>query len=89
MKLFSCKTSEAHSIKVLSELLYHNIKVVAFCLSKEGIHMTMTTDNKLVLFDLFLDAKKFIQFKYNYSEEKKYIGLNVKHFHDMMKNIKT
>ncbi len=85
--LFKCKTGEAYHIKVLSELLTHNLKTGCFEIGNEGIKLSMLDNPRKTMIDLSLDAENFSIYK-NKSPEKMCIGLNMNHLYKMLKSIK-
>lgn len=85
--IFKCKTDEAYNIKVLAELLSNNLKTGCFEVCDEGIYLRMTDNLKKTLVDLYLDSENFSIFEYNYGE-KLSLGLNLNHFHKMLKSVK-
>ena len=87
-KLFRIKTTEGHSLKVMSELLHHNLKTAAFDLTKTKMSLRMMDENEFVLYDIVYNKTNFNVFTYNYSEPSKCIGVNLKHLHEMLKNVK-
>jgi len=84
--IFYSKTSEAHVIKNLFELLQNNIKIGNFTIDNKGIFFKMTDSNRQTLFDIELLADNFAQYKFKNSSIT--IGLNLSHTYKMMKNIK-
>lgn len=90
MKLFVAKTADGHCLKILAELLSPNLQTADLMLSKDGIKLLSEDDSSKmkILFDLCLDQAKFQPFVYKFTEEVYPIGLNLKHLHDMLKNVK-
>lgn len=84
---FKCKTGEAYQIKVLSELLTHNLKTGCFEIDNDGIKLSMLDNPRKTMIDLQLDADNFSIYK-NRSAEKMCIGLNMNHLYKMLKSIK-
>ena len=84
--LFKAKTSEGYTIKILAELLQHNIKTACFILSKTGIRLRMMDSQRFVLIDLDLNADNFSIYKFK--GETMTIGVNLNHLHKMLKSIK-
>ena len=84
---FKCKTGEAYQIKVLAELLTNNLKTGCFEVSMEGITLRMFDHPRKTLVDLRLLGENFSLYKYP-STEKFCMGLNLNHFHRMLKSIK-
>ena len=86
--IFKCKTSEGYRIKVLSELLSNNLKTGCFEISKNGIKLRMFDTPRKTMINLNLDANKFTLYKYKFPREKIYMGINLQHFHKMLKSVK-
>ena len=85
--LFKCKSGEAYQIKVLAELLTNNLKNGCFDISEEGMALRMFDQPKKTLVDLELQAENFSVYIFK-GEEKMCLGLNLNHFHKMLKSIK-
>ena len=85
--IFRCKTSEAYNIKVLAELLTNNLKTGCFEVSKEGITLSMFDHHRRTLVELNLDAENFSYYRFT-SDTNMCLGLNLNHFHKMLKSIK-
>jgi proliferating cell nuclear antigen PCNA len=85
--IFKAKTREGYSLKVLAELLQSNIKTACFEIDSKGIRLRMMDNHKTILIDIDLNSDNFSTFKYK-GEEKLYIGINLNHFHKMLKSIK-
>lgn len=85
--LFKCKTGEAYHIKVLAELLTNNLKTGCFEVDEDHIHLRMHDHHRKTLVDLTLDAENFSVYKFKNSKNF-CIGLNLNHFHKMLKSIK-
>lgn len=85
--LFKAKTNEGYTIKILAELLQHNIKTACFEIDNLGIKLRMMDSHRRILIDICLDATNFPIYKCKFSE-KKFIGLNLNHFHKMLRSIK-
>tara|TARA_Y100000389_G_C17452664_1_gene515928 strand:+ start:392 stop:1222 length:831 start_codon:yes stop_codon:yes gene_type:complete len=84
---FKCKTGEAYQIKVLAELLTNNIKNGCFNVNEEGLSLRMSDTPRKTLVDLDLFSDNFSRYKYK-NESKICLGLNLNHFHKMLKSIK-
>lgn len=84
--IFKCKSNEAYCIKILAELLSNNIKTGCFVLDDTGIYMRMMDHHRSILIDLSLNANNFQVYKFN--SKKIYLGINMNHFHKMLKSIK-
>lgn len=86
---FKCKTGEAYKIKVLAELLVNNLKTGGFQISEDSITLRSFDNPKTTLVDMVLWTKdKFMAPKYNHDESTFQMGLNLNHFHKMLKSIK-
>ena len=84
--IFKCKSHEAHAIKVLAELLSNNLKTAVFQIDSQGISLCMTDQHRKILIDLQLFSENFTVYKFK--EKKMHMGINMTHFHRMLKNIK-
>lgn len=84
--IFQCKTADAYHIKILIELLASNLKVGHLELDENGIKLCMMDAHRRILIDLYLLAENFTSYKY--TNTKMYLGINLNHFHKMLKNIK-
>ena len=84
--IFKCKSNEAYCIKILAELLSNNIKTGCFVLDDTGISLRMMDHHRSILIDLVLNANNFQMYKFN--SKKIYLGINLNHFHKMLKSIK-
>lgn len=84
--VFLAKTNNAYTFKVLAELLSTNIKTGHLMLDSNGIKLRMINKGRNVLFDVNLLAGNFSLYKI--AMEKIYIGINLIHFHKMLKSIK-
>jgi proliferating cell nuclear antigen len=85
--LFKCKTGEAYYVKVLAELLTNNLKTGCFEVSEKSISLRMFDHHRKTMVDLELLAENFSVYKYKL-ENKFCMGLNLNHFHKMLKSIK-
>ena len=85
--LFKAKTQEGYIIKVLGELLQHNIKTACFEVDEKGLKLRMMDSNRIILIDLILNAENFSIYKFK-APKKLYLGLNLTHFHKMLRSIK-
>ena len=85
--IMKCKTREGYSLKVLAELLQNNIKTACFEIDEKGIRLRMMDTHRTILIDLELEADCFSVYKFK-PEEKLYLGINLTHFHKMLKSIK-
>lgn len=91
--IFKAKTREGFVIKTLAELLQNNIKIAVFIIDNNGIRLRMADTQKDLktpftqIFDLELNADNFSAYKYKLNEEMR-IGINLLHFHKMLKTVK-
>lgn len=85
--IFKAKTHNAYIIKVLAELLQNNIKTACFEVDKTGIHLCMMDSARSILIKMKLESDKFTTFIFN-SLEKLFLGINLNHFHKMLKSVK-
>lgn len=83
---FKLKTHEAYHFKVLAELLSNNLKTACFEISENSIKLSMMDHHRKTLINLLLDSENFSIYKLNQSTI--YMGLNLNHFHKMLKSIK-
>ena len=84
--IFKVKSQEAYIIKILAELLANNIKTGCFVVDIDGISLCMMDHHRRILIDLKLFANKFSTYKFN--SKKMFLGINLNHFHKMLKSIK-
>lgn len=84
---FKCKTGEAYHIKVLAELLTNNLKTGCFEVCNDGIKLRMFDHHRKTLVDLDLLSENYSFYKFKL-DEKFYLGLNLNHFHKMLKSVK-
>ena len=84
---FKCKTGEAYHIKVLAELLTNNLKTGCFEVCTNGISLRMFDHHRKTLVELDLLAENFSIYRFKHAE-KFCLGLNLNHFHKMLKSIK-
>jgi len=84
---FKCKTGEAYYIKVLAELLTNNLKTGCFEVGEDGVVLRMFDHHRITLVDLELLSENFCVFKLKNNENLN-LGLNLNHFHKMLKSIK-
>ena len=85
--IFKCKTREAYYIKILAELLSNNLKNGCFNVNEQGFFLCMFDSPRKTLIDLELESENFSMYKFK-SEEKICLGLNLNHFHKILKSIK-
>jgi proliferating cell nuclear antigen PCNA len=85
--IFKAKTHCAYTIKILAELLQNNIKTACFEIDNEGIKLCMMDHHRTILIHVYLESEKFILYKFK-PKEKLFLGINLNHFHKMLKSIK-
>lgn len=85
--IFKAKTHCAYTIKILAELLQNNIKTACFELDADGIKLSMMDHHETILIQLSLESENFSLYKFKL-KEKKFLGINLNHFHKMLKSIK-
>lgn len=89
--LFRARTSQAYCWKLLAILFQNNIRTACFEITTDGIKLRMMDTHRYVLIDLDLQAENFDKFNYNSpngNDQPFYIGINMPHFHKMLKCIK-
>ena len=85
--IFKAKTHNAYTIKILAELLQNNIKTACFEICEEGIKLCMMDHHRTILIQLSLESENFTLYKFK-CKEKLFLGINLNHFHKMLKSIK-
>lgn len=85
--IFKAKTHCAYTIKIMAELLQNNIKTACFEIDENGIKLCMMDHHRTILIQLLLESENFIYYKFR-SKEKLFLGINLNHFHKMLKSIK-
>jgi proliferating cell nuclear antigen PCNA len=86
--IFRAKSQEAYCIKIIAELLANNIKTGCFVLDETGISLCMMDHHRRVLIDMKLDSESPGFSLYKFQGKKMFIGINLNHFHKMLKSIK-
>jgi len=86
--IFKAKTQEGHTIKTLAELLQHCVKTACFVVDEDSIRLRMVDSHRRILIDTYLGSVNFQIYKYTAKEPKLYMGINLNHFHKMLKSIK-
>jgi proliferating cell nuclear antigen len=87
--ILRAKSREGYALKVLVELLQNNIKNACFEVDKKGIRLKMMDNHKTILIDLDLEASNFPLYRFKPTNgDKIYLGINLSHFHKMLKSIK-
>lgn len=87
MIIFKAKSHEAFALKMVAELLCNNIRTGCFEVDERGIFLRMTDHHMRILIDLELYADNFTIYKFK-APKKMYLGINMSHFHRMLKSIK-
>jgi proliferating cell nuclear antigen PCNA len=85
--IFKAKTHNAYTIKILAELLQNNIKTACFEIDDEGIKLCMMDYHRTILIHVFMESHNFTLYKFK-AKEKLFLGINLNHFHKMLKSIK-
>ena len=86
-KIFRARTREGYVCKVLAELLQNNIKTACFEVDDKGIRLCMMDNHRTILIKLELETDNFDIYSYE-KKEKMFLGVNLSHFHRMLKSIK-
>jgi len=86
--IFKAKTQEGHTIKTLAELLQHCVKTACFVVDEDSIRLRMVDSHRRILIDVALLSANFQIYKYTSKDTKIYMGINLNHFHKMLKSIK-
>ena len=86
--IFKAKTQEGHTIKTLAELLQHCVKTACFVVDEDSIRLRMTDSHRRILIDVDLRSSNFQIYRYTAPSHKIYMGINLNHFHKMLKSIK-
>lgn len=84
--IFKAKSTDAFYLKILIELLSKNLKDGCFEVDENGIKLGMMDQNKRTLIDINLESEKFNLYKFK--GEKLFLGINLNHFHGLLKSIK-
>lgn len=85
--IFKAKTHNAYTIKILAELLQNNIKTACFEIDCDGIKLCMMDHHRTILIHIYLESENFTLYKFK-GKEKLFLGINLNHFHKMLKSIK-
>jgi len=85
--LFKAKSNSAHTIKILAEILYNNVKNICLEISKTGIKIHALNALRSILLDVELSSDNFNLYKYK-STETLYVGMCASHFYKMLRSIK-
>lgn len=85
--IFKAKTHSAYTIKIMAELLQNNIKTACFEINENSIKLCMMDYHRTILIDLVLESENFTYYKFK-SPETLFLGINLNHFHKMLKSIK-
>jgi proliferating cell nuclear antigen len=85
--IFKAKTHDAYIIKILAELLQNNIKTACFEIDLDGICLCMMDHHRTILIKVKLDSENFTVYKFK-AKQKLFLGINLNHFHKMLRSIK-
>jgi proliferating cell nuclear antigen PCNA len=85
--IFKAKTHNAYIIKILAELLQNNIKTACFEIDEDGIQLCMMDHHRTILIQVSLESENFTLYKFK-AKKKLFLGINLNHFHKMLKSIK-
>ena len=85
--IFKAKTHCAYTVKILAELLQNNIKTACFEIDESGVKLCMMDHHRTILIQVQLDSENFTLYKFR-SPIKLFLGINLNHFHKMLKSIK-
>ena len=86
--IFKTKTSEAYHIKIMAELLSNNLKTAHLEIDEKGIKLCQMDLNRRILIKMDLYSENFETYKFQKNKPKIYLGLNLNHFHKMLRSIK-
>jgi proliferating cell nuclear antigen PCNA len=84
--IFRAKSTEAYILKILAELLANNIKTGCFEIDSDGISLCMMDHHRKILINLRLKSEGFTIYKFD--SKKMFLGINLNHFHKMLKATK-
>lgn len=84
--IFKLKTTEGYTLKILGELLQNNIKVGCFDISETMVKFCMMDHHRKILIDMVLQYENFSTYKL--TQNRLYFGINLNHFHKMIKSTK-
>ena len=85
--IFRARTDEALHLRILADILSNNLKTAYFEIDKKVLRLRMYDSNDIVLIDTELTNEFFSI--YQPPDNKIYMGLNLNHFHKMLKDIKN
>ena len=85
--IFNAKTHCAYTIKILAELLQNNIKTACFEIDEDGVKLCMMDHHRTILIQVSLESENFTLYKFK-CKDKLFLGINLNHFHKMLKSIK-
>lgn len=84
---FKAKTIHAQTMKIVAELLQHNLKSACFRINKSGLYLSMMDQKRCILINLELKSENFNSYKYT-KDETMTIGLNINHLYRMLRSVK-
>jgi hypothetical protein len=82
---FKCRSSEGHTLKLLFDLLVNNLRTANFLVSPHGITMSMCDTPRRVMFDIDLEADRFVVYKNTNAFA---FGINTGQLSRVMKTVK-
>ena len=82
--LFKLKTKSAHTFKILTEILYNNVKNICLEINKDGIKIHAVNSLRSIFLDVELFSDNFNLYKYK-PVETLYVGMCASHFYKMLK----
>jgi proliferating cell nuclear antigen len=85
--IFKAKTHCAYTIKILAELLQNNIKTACLEIEESGVKLCMMDHHRTILIEFSLESENFTLYKFK-AKDKLFLGINLNHFHKMLKSIK-
>ena len=85
--IFKAKTHCAYTIKIVAELLQNNIKTACFEINEDGVKLCMMDHHRTILIQVSLESENFTLYKFK-CKDKLFLGINLNHFHKMLKSIK-
>jgi proliferating cell nuclear antigen len=85
--IFKLKTTEAYTIKILSELLQNTIKTACIEVSSAGLSLRQMDSLRKILIDISIDSKMMSKYIFK-SASNMSLGLNLSHLYKMLKTVK-
>jgi len=87
MIIFRCKTTQAYTFKITSEILQNNLKCGTFTVNAKGITLRQMNNNRSILINIVLDADNFSMYKFKHDGDLR-LGLNLSHLYKMLRSCK-